>query len=788
MDKNSRLDFYNYLNKNCKLPEETEDKILKLNLILTNSFSPKNLYEQNNINNYKNQKENNVTENSSTFNSIQNSLNYIKNTEDNLKLLDTQVDMSINKLSSIIDSRNNLQNTLKDFNVTTKKVLNEKEKMGKLLKYIKSYYNFYIDAISIYEFLKNESCVVKYRFTEDYQKILDGIGFFSLNTNFTESSTYLQKYKTLKVMSINKYYEYIDKSINNNHITNLIPPEEGSFLDLLINELDDEEIKLDIKEKYFLYLNQEKMKNLIAFFEEESKDDEDVKPSHNKLKTKYIDIRTSLIKNIYNEIFKEINNNFYNHENHKTFNTRFNILLRKIILHSFIEIVHYGELFGHNYRNDVYILQSLVKFIYNSLYDTIRPLIASMVSLEDLIIIFDAFTKSTAIFFLNITPTNTNPLITEENDINKKIIEDENKEIISFFKKFLPKTPEEIILGNLFIFRNFLDINQHLMRPTLLHLIQDLQEKIYIKVSIHIKNNFNEIEQDFPSFGLYEEKWTSNDKYKYFPFFHYFLKRIVILYEIFNKKLEDKIVSQIITSAIETFISELNNELLNKKNLNYEFQIYMIQQILLCLQTVNNFNIDIIKVDIDLGKSNNSVTDAFKINYEPIIKGKISIRQMLKSFRPEIMETTKDFKKILYNNLLKCYKMFINLSNEFVFGTKILDIYSNINKNEKNNKENIIKKILENEEEFCQKLKDVDCNKKIVGDKFGEQIKNIDDNVFDKIMKVFEDNVTRIKNELGNFIKENNNQLNNLIISSNFSLFPPLLLSLINLAISFFIL
>ena len=757
MDKNLRLDFYNYLNKNCKLPEETEDKILKLNLILTNSFSPKNLYEQNNINNYKNQKENNVTENSSTFNSIQNSLNYIKNTEDNLKLLDTQVDMSINKLSSIIDSRNNLQNTLKDFNVTTKKVLNEKEKMGKLLKYIKSYYNFYIDAISIYEFLKNESCVVKYRFTEDYQKILDGIGFFSLNTNFTESSTYLQKYKTLKVMSINKYYEYIDKSINNNHITNLIPPEEGSFLDLLINELDDEEIKLDIKEKYFLYLNQEKMKNLIAFFEEESKDDEDVKPSHNKLKTKYIDIRTSLIKNIYNEIFKEINNNFYNHENHKTFNTRFNILLRKIILHSFIEIVHYGELFGHNYRNDVYILQSLVKFIYNSLYDTIRPLIASMVSLEDLIIIFDAFTKSTAIFFLNITPTNTNPLITEENDINKKIIEDENKEIISFFKKFLPKTPEEIILGNLFIFRNFLDINQHLMRPTLLHLIQDLQEKIYIKVSIHIKNNFNEIEQDFPSFGLYEEKWTSNDKYKYFPFFHYFLKRIVILYEIFNKKLEDKIVSQIITSAIETFISELNNELLNKKNLNYEFQIYMIQQILLCLQTVNNFNIDIIKVDIDLGKSNNSVTDAFKINYEPIIKGKISIRQMLKSFRPEIMETTKDFKKILYNNLLKCYKMFINLSNEFVFGTKILDIYSNINKNEKNNKENIIKKILENEEEFCQKLKDVDCNKKIVGDKFGEQIKNIDDNVFDKIMKVFEDNVTRIKNELGNFIKENNN-------------------------------
>ena len=249
-----------------------------------------------------------------------------------------------------------------------------------------------------------------------------------------------------------------------------------------------------------------------------------------------------------------------------------------------------------------------------------------------------------------------------------------------------------------------------------------------------------------------------NTKYKYFPFFHYFLKRIVILYEIFNKKLENKIVSQIITSAIETFISELNNELLNKKNLNYEFQIYMIQQILLCLQTVNNFDIDIIKVNIDMG--NNSVTDAFKTNYEPIIKGTISVRQMLASFRPEIMETTKDFKKILYNNLLKAYKMFINLANEFVYGIKLLDIYSNINKKEKN-EENIVNKILDNENEFTQRIKEIEKNKKIVADKFEEQIKNIDENVYDKIMKVFDDNILRIKNEIKKFINDNNNSNSN---------------------------
>ena len=770
MDKNIRADFYKYLNKNCKLSEEIEDKLIKLNLILTNSFSHQNNEDQKfNKNEDKNEIINNDNENNSTntFKIIKNSLNDIQNTEKNLNLLDTQVDMSISQLSSIIDSRNNLQNALKEFNTKTKKVLNEKEKMSKLLKYIKSYYNFYIDAISIYEFLKNESCVVKYRFTEDYKKIIDGIGFFSLNTNFTESSTYLQKYNTLKIMSINKYYEYIEQSINNNHISNLIPPEEGSFLDLLMKELG-EDIELNIREKYFLYLNNEKMKNLIFFFEEESKDDPDVKPSHTKLKSKYIDIRTSLIKNIYNPIFQEINNNFYNQENHKLFNSQFAILLRKIILHSFIEIVHYGELFGHNYRNDVYILQSLVKYIYNSLYDTIRPLIVSIVSLEDLIVIFDAFTKSTAIFFLTITPTNANYNI-DESDINKKIIEEENKEIINFFKNFMPSIPEEVIIGNLFIFRNFLDINQHLMRPTLLHLIQDLQEKIYVKVSIHIKNNFNEIENDFPSFGIYEEKLNSNNKYKYFALFHYLLKRIVILYEIFNNKLENKIVSQIITSAIETFITELNKEIWNKKNLTYEFQIYIIQQILLCLQTVSSFEIDVIKVDVDMGFNN--VTDVFKTNYEPIIKGKISIRQMISSYMPNLMETTKDFKKILYNNLLKSYKMFINLANEFIFGVQILDIYYKINKDTDEKNDEIIKNIIDNEKEFNGKIRVIEDNKKIVIKHFEEQIKNIDSNVYDKIIKVFEDNIERIKNELLNYINKLNNEQNKEILNNIINLF-----------------
>ncbi len=209
---------------------------------------------------------------------------------------------------------------------------------------------------------------------------------------------------------------------------------------------------------------------------------------------------------------------------------------------------------------------------------------------------------------------------------------------------------------------------------------------------------------------------------------------------------------------------------MNKKNLTYEFQVYIIQQILLCLQTVSNFQNDIIKVDVDMGFNN--LTDAFKTNYEPIIKGRMSIRQMISSYTPEIMETTKDFKKILYNNLLKSYKMFINLANEFIYGPKIIDIYNKINKSldneENNNKEEIINKILENEIEFKGKIRVIEENKKVVISKFEEQIKSIDSNVYDKIIKVFEDNIERLRSELLNYIKsidseENKEKINNII-------------------------
>ena len=62
-------------------------------------------------------------------------------------------------------------------------------------------------------------------------------------------------------------------------------------------------------------------------------------------------------------------------------------------------------------------------------------------------------------------------------------------------------------------------------------------------------------------------------------------------------------------------------------------------------------------------------------------------------------------------------------------------------------------------------------NQKIVINKFEEQIKFIDENVFDKITKVFEDNIQKIKTELSKFIIDNNNSENKERFSNIIKLF-----------------
>ena len=733
---NLRSKLINFLNKNCKINQNSEEAILKMNLIITNSFKPKeeNINEINN----KNKEKEILINPSQTYIKINDALTKITESKNSFQTLNNNIDVSFNKLTSILSSRDELQKILKEFNTKTKDILSSKEKMQKLINSINSIYSIYEETLSIQAFLDNNSSVLKYRFTSDYEKILKGINFFTLNTQYIQSQKYLQTYKTLKITAINKYYEYIENSFNtikkvDNNL--LLPPDNESFLSEILS-LD--ELK-DYIYFYYLFPNISKMKELITFFENKIKYDNDILSTQQTLKQKYIQLRIDKVYTIYNSLFEEINKNFNIDENTKIFNNNIAIELHKIILHTFLEILHFGELFQHEYKRDVYIIQEFTNYIYNGLYDNIRPIIVSIVSLEDLIILFDAFSSNTGVFFIEVN---------EDNGEN-------NNKIIEFFYNFFnQKISKERLINQILIFRKFLDISQHLIRPTVLHLIQDIQEKIYFKVSIHVKNNFNEIEYDFPSFGLFEEKLNSNSQYKFFSLFHYFLKRIVILYEIFKSKLDDKILNQIIISSIETFISILNGEILNKQNLNYEFQIYIIQQILLCLQILNEFKIDTIETEIDIDF--HFITDMFKSNYNSIINGQISVGELLSNSTVKILDKTRDFKKILYNNLLKSYKMFINLTNEFIFGRVINDLYHKIInvKDEKEKAKNIVKLLIQNEKEFQEKIPKIEDNKNIVFQKFNEQIMIIDNSVYEKIEKVVKENISNIKNNYKKFLTE----------------------------------
>jgi len=746
---NLRSKLINYLNKNCKINETSEDAILKMNLIITNSFKPneENYFEINK----KEKEKKELTNKSQTYEKINDALLKITETKNSFQTLNNDIDVSFNKLTSILSSRDELQKILKEFNTKTKEILSSKEKMQKLINAINSIYSLYEDTLSIQAFLDNNSSVLKYRFTTDYEKILKGINFFTLNTQYIQSQKYLQTYKTLKITSINKYFEYIENTFNtikkvDNNL--LLPPDKESFLSEILS-LD--ELK-DYNYYYYLFPNIGKMKELISFFENKIKYDNDILSSQQILKQKYIQLRINKVYNIYKSIFEEINNNFNNNEDKRQFNNNILIELHKIVLHTFLEILHFGELFEHEYKRDVYIIQEFTNYVYNGLYDCIRPIIVSIVSLEDLIILFDAFSNNMGIFFIDVNEDNGNN--------NNKIID-------FYFNFFNEKINKEILNKNVEIFRKFLDISQHLIRPNILHLIQDIQEKIYFKISIHVKNNFNEIEYDFPSFSLFEEKLNSNSQYKYFSLFHYFLKRIVILYEIFKNKLDDKILNQIIISSIETFISILNGEILNKQNLNYEFQIYIIQQILLCVQIINEFKIDTIESGIDIDF--HFITDMFKSNFNSIINGQISVGEIISNSTLKILDKTRDFKKILYNNLLKSYKMFVNLANEFIFGRVVIDLYHKIIniKNDKEKTKSIVKLLIENEKEFEDKIPKIEENKNIVFQKFNEQIITIDNTVYDKIEKVVNENIINIKNNyikfLNEYSDEDKNKLENII-------------------------
>ena len=211
-----------------------------------------------------------------------------------------------------------------------------------------------------------------------------------------------------------------------------------------------------------------------------------------------------------------------------------------------------------------------------------------------------------------------------------------------------------------------------------------------------------------------------------------------------------QILNQIIISSIEIFLSILNAEILNKKNLSYNFQIYIIQQILLCLEIVETFQIETVETGIELDF--NFITDMFKTNYETIVSGKFTVAEVLSNSAPKILDKTRDYKKILYNNLLKSYKMFVNLSNEFIFGRELIDIHTKIKSKEKTDE--LIELIITKQKDIIAILEEMTSKENAILKDFEEQIKMVDESVNEKINKVVKDNMNRILRGVISFIDE----------------------------------
>ena len=775
-----------YFNKNIKINEKDENILFKLNSLLYNTNNNNNL---NNNNNKDNSNENNKISNSVT--KINEDIQIINNIKQTLTNLNLDIENSTNRLKEILISRDSLQKILKEFNIKTKEILNSKEKMNKLISAINNIYNYYEECHSIQNFLNNDNCILKFRFLEDYEKINNSINFFEINKNYVESEKYLNIYNTLKIICINKYFEYIYNSISE------FSKEEFkiNLYDFNSNE-NDENIFYIIKEKFenveivgnFNFLrNYDKMKELINYFE--SKNDNELLTTQVKLKNYFIEKRLKIITNLFNNYFDNINNDFNqsynnlseeetennnNNNNNKINNKKFSQNIHKnlynILYLTILEFFYYSEYFSYNYKKDVYILQNYTNFIYTSLYNTIRPIIVSLVSLEDLINLFDAFSNNFSAFFINIEN------ISEENNNNNEI-NIINNNIKTFFEKFFNiniKSEKTIIK-----FKNFLFISIHLIRPNILHLIQDIQEKIYIKINYHIKNNFDNIENDFPNFSNYELELNNNKNNKKYPLFHlyhFYLKRIVILYEIFYNKLDSNILNIIITAAIQNFIQILNQEIINNNKLNFNFQIHIIQQIIFSLKIITNFNNDFNNNIINSNNKNNDekneisidfnfITNFFYNNYEDVLNGKVSINNIIKNSTPTIIEKNINFEKILKGNLIKSYKLFVNLSNEFIYGRILIDVYHKIiefNKNKNNNDSNknineineiIQKEIVNNSEIIENDVKNINKNKEIVYKEFEEQIKNIDEDKYNKIKNVLDNIIERIYNTIKFYMK-----------------------------------
>lgn len=681
---------------------------------------------------------------SETIKKFSKTLEEVENTSKFLLKVKDEIDSSFDKLKNILESRNTLSTILKDFNNTTKSIMNEKNKISKLNTSIEKIYKMYEDTKSIEAFFENskEDCVEKIRFTSDYEEIENGISFFTLNSSYIEAENYLNTYNMLKRIAITRYYNYMSQSLQNffNSFEGININDE--FFNFMLNFAPK-----NINKKFYNFpKNFEKIKNIQNFFEAKAKYDYDVKKSLEAIKHKFIDSRINFLKNFYEEIFGEINKAFFNKTNEKDITNssppkRFSEIVYSAIAEiskmTILEIIFFTTIFQTKSSENTYILQKLTSDIYSTFYNYLRPIIVNSDNLDQLFILFDGFDHNFGIFFLDI--------LEDENTKNR---EDIKNRVISFFSHLKDLNIEDKIQCDLTILNSqaayekiisILKVSKILIRPTILKLVQDVQEKIYFKINMHVRSNFIDLESDIPSLSVHEERVALN--YPHFKLFHFFLRRLSIVLELLKNKLDKGVVNELTVFCIEKFITILNEEILNNKTLTFEFEVYIIQQILLGIKIMEDFEVEAVQTGVDIDFY--SITDIFSSNLQNLFSN-LNIKDILVNSAPKLYDKTRDFKKILLNNLLKAYKILINLVNENIFGREIMDVVYKLRNKETIDEKLIDMRIKDKKEFLCDLYSRFEKNIH----ELKSQIRLIDVTISNKLSGMIIENITNITNML----------------------------------------
>jgi hypothetical protein len=687
------------LNKNYNISTSEENNVIKVQQIINNAFTQ--VTQRVDV---KADRDNKISE---FVSRTEKTLDDIRINKSSLIVTKQEIDDSFNNLNVILESRNELSKILKDFNSSTRVIMNEQEKMVKLNKSIENIYKIYEATTSILAFFDSgkEDVVEKLRFITDYEEIENGINFFTLNTTYVEADEYLKTYNMLKKIAIARYFHYISNTLQAFFHLFEGKVSEDQFMSFILNYVPS-----NMDKKYYNFpKNFPKIKEIQIFFENKSVNDYDMKRTIETVKCNFMKQRVSLLKPFYEEILTKIKEDF------KTIRGSLEQLIRLTLC----EVIYFKTIFQTKILDSTYIVKQLTDDLFDNLYNTLRPIIVQSDSLDNLFDLIEGLSDNFGMLFLE----------SEDKDI-----------IVQFFSNLNKKTKLEendlkVLLLNISQISEIIKISKILIRSTIMKLVQDTQEKIFFRINLHLKNNFDELESDFTHISQYEEILSNN--HKHFGLFHFYLRRMSVILELLKNKLDKKVLNEITSISIDNFINILNNKILeNRNNLTIEFQIYIIQQIILAIKILEEFQIEAVDTDIEIDFY--SVTDIFTNN----IQSFFNLKDIIINSAPKISNISRDFKKILYNNLLKSYKILINLVNEFVFKREIMEVVYKIRNKETTSEKFLSEKIKqENFTELYNNFEKITLEIK-------SQIKIIDKPIAEKIISMILENINNIISQI----------------------------------------